>query len=78
MTLGDGKNGRTSPARSLVYDLYPNYNGIEWRKSFIGTFQRCDGPRGGLLDRRSADDMISVYPGVPDSNLTLAMCLRHL
>ncbi|KAL2700893.1 hypothetical protein AAEP93_007712 [Penicillium crustosum] len=50
----------------FIYDPYPDYNGDEWRKVSLGSFQACAGPRGRLLSRSSADDMVSVYPGIPD------------
>lgn len=55
----------------FIYDPYPDYNGDEWRKVSLGSFQACAGPRGRLLSRSSADDMVSVYPGIPDSKSKL-------
>ncbi|KAJ5458104.1 hypothetical protein N7475_009492 [Penicillium sp. IBT 31633x] len=66
LTLRHGKSGHSPLAKPLVYDPYPDYNGVEWRKVFMGTFQRCNDPKGRPLDRRSAEDMMSVYPVVPD------------
>lgn len=65
LTHGDGDG-------PFVYDPYPDYNGDEWRKVSLGSFQACTGPRGRLLSRSSADDMVSVYPGIPDSKYKLA------
>ncbi|RKU44428.1 hypothetical protein DL546_007033 [Coniochaeta pulveracea] len=49
--------------RQVVYDPYPDYNGEEWRKQWQGDFVACEGPRGTVLDRNNADDMMSVYLG---------------
>ncbi|OQE07913.1 hypothetical protein PENVUL_c011G02210 [Penicillium vulpinum] len=52
------------PPNPIIYDPYPEYNGGEWRKEFVGSFRACEGPRGKTLSRTSAQDMISVYPGI--------------
>ncbi|KAJ5835990.1 hypothetical protein N7447_002016, partial [Penicillium robsamsonii] len=52
------------PPIPIIYDPYPKYNSREWRKEFVGSFRACEGPRGKTLSRRSAQDMISVYPGI--------------
>ncbi|CAI7618289.1 unnamed protein product [Penicillium glandicola] len=54
-----------SPMTPVIYDPYPEYNGGKWRKEFVGSFHACEGPRGKTLSRLSAQDMVSVYPGIP-------------
>lgn len=47
----------------VVYDPYPEYNSEEWRNNWKGDFAACEGPRGTVLDRTTAEDMVSVYRG---------------
>ncbi|KAF7591725.1 hypothetical protein BBP40_001169 [Aspergillus hancockii] len=45
----------------VIYDPYPDYNGEK--------FRACQGPRGRALDRLNHEDMVSVYPGVPEGDI---------
>lgn len=40
---------------SIPYDPYPEYNSVEWKNRWRGTYQQCVGANGSVLDRRNAE-----------------------
>jgi hypothetical protein len=55
----------------VIFDPYPDYNSNEWRKEFTGNYIACQGPRGNTLNRWNPEDVMTVYPGVPEGNVPI-------
>lgn len=63
-TLHSESSKASNYLSSAIYDPYPDYNSKNWRKSWVGEFRPCEGPRGADLDRTDVRDMMMVYPGL--------------
>lgn len=52
-------------AKLVPYLPYPEYNSVDWKREWRGSYVPCDGPRGRTLDK-SADDWLMAYSATPD------------
>ncbi|CAI7613448.1 unnamed protein product [Penicillium crustosum] len=46
---------------SIPYDPYPEYNSVEWKNRWRGTYQQCVGANGSVLDRRNAETAMKGF-----------------
>ena len=46
---------------SITYDPYPEYNSVEWKSMWRGTYQQCVGANGSVLDRRNAETAMKGF-----------------